>query len=658
MMRPVEGDGKGPRLGLRHGIVLVFALFAAGVVPLFFSFLDKARTLEADRIAGQVAVGEGTGDASPLERPLAREPFASSEGLPCPSTDLRLLVVAATGEESTLPAIREQLDYLGTPYTVHVAREDPGTLTPERLSDGCRGFYNGIILANGSLPYITDSGERASALGEREWRALSDYEAEFDVRRVAWYAYPNEDYGLRELRSLDTSEETLAAGLTEAGQEVFGYLRPDIGIDVRGAFAYLAEPTGGGTEVLISDAEGNALAARTTLPDGRERLALTFDSSPRLLHSKILGYGLVDWVSRGLFLGERRVYMSAQIDDLLLPTELMDGTNYRMTGDDLRAVLGWQRSVQESPLMRDFRLDMAYNAYGTTGLYSPDTLTPLADREQDEFKWISHTYKHLDLDEVDYPTALNEVRENARWAERNGLSRFDPEALVTPEYSGLKNPDVIDAAYTSGIRYMVGDVSVPGYENPSPNAGRHHPRRPSILLIPRYATNLFFDVSTPDEWVSEYNERYRDFWGSEMDYEEILDHESDVLLSYLLSGDMNPLMFHQANLRAYDGEATLLGDLLDMTLAKYERLYDLPVESPEMKELGERMERRMAYDRSGVEASVSRSGAGRLSITVERGAVVPVTGLPSADAATYAGERVSSVRVEPGERVVLPLSGG
>ena len=60
---------------------------------------------------------------------------AQSAGVTC-GTDLRVLVLSADGGEPDLPAIRDALDYLGTPYDVHVATDHPGGLTPARLSNG------------------------------------------------------------------------------------------------------------------------------------------------------------------------------------------------------------------------------------------------------------------------------------------------------------------------------------------------------------------------------------------------------------------------------------------------------------------------------------------------------------------------------------------
>src|SRR3982751_282347 len=59
--------------------------------------------------------------------------------------DMRVLVIAATGSEADLPAIITTLDYLGTPYTLHVAGNAPGALTADRLSSGCHANYQAVI---------------------------------------------------------------------------------------------------------------------------------------------------------------------------------------------------------------------------------------------------------------------------------------------------------------------------------------------------------------------------------------------------------------------------------------------------------------------------------------------------------------------------------
>src|SRR5262249_14995546 len=148
-------------------------------------------------------------------------------------------------------------------------------------------------------------------------------------------------------------------------------------------------------------------------------------------------------------------------------------------------------------------------------------------------------------------------------------TRFSSKNLITPEISGLAHPDALQAMYDTGIRYVVSDTSRVGMNNPTPNAGMHNVYQPGILTIPRRPTNLFYNVSTPEEWEGEYNELYRLYWGRDLSFEEILDVESEALLRYMLRFDMDPWMFHQANLRAYDGTRTLLTALLDAALAKF-----------------------------------------------------------------------------------------
>ena len=375
-----------------------------------------------------------------------------------------------------------------------------------------------------------------------------------------------------------------------------------------------------------------------------------------MAHNLVLDYGLINWVTRGLFLGEReRAYLSAQIDDLFIPNVIYatEDEKYRITGDDLQEVVAWQEKKQDQPTTERLRLDMAFNAYGTTRIYSPDTLTPAAKRYKDEFKWISHTYKHLDWDEVDYSTALSELRENDAWTQKVDLKEYQQENLVTPEYSGLENPLAMRAASEAGVRYVVGDNSIPEWNNPSPNAGFPHPLEPSILVIPRYPNNLGYDVSTPQQWTTQYNDRFRDTWGRNLSYEEILDKEGDVLLSYLLKGDIDPWMFHQANLRAYDGTRTTLTDLLDRTLEKYNALVKVPILSPTMDEIGRKMAERMRYNEAGVKASVVPGKS--ITITATKDAKVPVTGLRTTGAELYGGQYISYVSLDAGESVTLPL---
>jgi hypothetical protein len=157
------------------------------------------------------------------------------------------------------------------------------------------------------------------------------------------------------------------------------------------------------------------------------------------------------------------------------------------------------------------------------------------------------------------------------------------------------------------------------------------------------------------DWVAEYNCHYRSFWGRDLNYTEIIDKESDIMLQYLLKGDIDPLMFHQTNLKAYDGTHSLLGDLIDATIVKYKRYFNLPINTFTQNQIGNRMGNRTVYNTAGCSASIIPNTS--ITITCTTSSVyVPVTGLNTVDAETYGGQKISWVLVQPGIPVTLPLT--
>jgi len=192
-------------------------------------------------------------------------------------------------------------------------------------------------------------------------------------------------------------------------------------------------------------------------------------------------------------------------------------------------------------------------------------------------------------------------------------------------------------------------------DNPTPQTGIYNQYQPDILMVPRRPVNLYYNVTTPSQWTGEYNSIYHSYWGRDLSYGEILDKESDVLVQYMLRGEIDPWMFHQTNLRAYDGVHTLLGDLLDRTLDKYGSLFVLPARSLTHAALGEWMANRMRYNAAGIVASI-KPDQGTLTITASQSAVVPVTGLCTASSETYGGQCVSHVSLSAGQTVTYSIA--
>jgi peptidoglycan/xylan/chitin deacetylase (PgdA/CDA1 family) len=601
---------------------------------------------------------------------------------PIQSIDMRVLVVAADGNESVLPAIRNTLEYIGIPYDVVLATND--VLSQDRLCTmaGAYGVakYQGVVLTTGGLSYFNQGTQTwESAFTTEEWSRLSQYQAKYRVRQATLYTYPGgslpDGYGLGTPSPLWGAATTLTTTLTTAGRLVFPYLQPTAQIVIRNAWVYQAPATT--ATPLLSDASGNAIVSINNYPDGRQNLAVTADGNPYLLHSVALGYGIVNWVTKGLYVGERRVYMSPQPDDLLLDNDMWDpaansdqtGKTYRITDADYKKYREWQNK-RNSDRLGSIVTEMPFNGLGTDKLVYPNQKLPDAVRgNQSSFHWLSHTYSHPYLDNVTYTEMLSELQANHQVATTNlKFSSYFKDALVTPNITGLNNAEALRAMHDFGVRYLVSDTSkFCGHRDavraaqmgcPRPNVGIYNDLQPSVLMIPRYPANLFYNVSTPTEWVSEYNFIYRSYWGRDLTYTEILEAEGDVWMNYMFNFDMRPVMFHQANMRAYDGTRSLLGDLIDRTIAKYSTIYNLPPRSRTQRQIGNLMAQRMVLNDAVKPATgaplTARIVPGTTTSTIVvnnptgTAVTVPLTGVNLSGAAsreTYGGQTTSRVVV-------------
>lgn len=686
-MRPLRG--KGARRSSTVPAVTVAIVLALGV-------LACATTAGASRGGGQEQVvlappaldaGAASAPGQLQSRPANLTKAARPAALTAPAVvdpvDLKLLVISADGNETDLPYLKAVLGQIGIPFDVLIATQT--TLTPELLSDGAaHGYYQGVVLTTGNLTHSTDGGLTwSSAFDDSEWQTLYAYERQFGVRQVTSYTYPaylpdgdaTGAYGLAmdwAQTYVDTATTPLSATLTAAGEQVFPFLNPATPVTFRNAWVYrafegrcdAATDCASLTPLLKTD-DGHVVAIVKRYLDGRENLAATAANSSFLVHSALLSYGVVNWVTRGLFLGERHVNLDVQVDDTLLADELWDAAahatgaaTYRLSGADFDALVAWQQGWRSTALLSGLTLEHAFNGQGASGVYANDTLTPAVKAGQGAFAWVNHGWQHLDLDTADSATSLDEIQANVRVARQLKLTQFSKDAYVPANIRGLNNPAFLGAAAQLGIRYLVSDASQPGGGNPSPNAGRYSELQPSILVIPRRANNLFYNVLTPEQWVDEYNHYYGPrgvspfaHWDHDLSYAEILDHESDNLLVFMLRWDLDPWMFHQTNLADYGGGHSLLGDLLDATFAKYASHYRLPVRNLTEHDVGLLMAQRMAYDAAHVRASMTpcANGKTQLTLVADAAATAPVTGATiGKKAETYGGQPISYVALQAG----------
>jgi hypothetical protein len=444
--------------------------------------------------------------------------------------------------------------------------------------------------------------------------------------------------------------------------------------------------------------------------DGREYMAFTMDNNPYLFHSAIFHYGIVHWVTKGIFLGSRKTYLTPQVDDHFLENDLFDSSKaacipvgftadptfdpanqcptLRINGGDLASLANWQNTIRSNAQFSKFRVTHAFNGLGATaegGALPNDSLVAETRRQRSTFFWVNHTYSHENLDcytpmpnsgicrPATLPESLDQIDKNAAVANSLGLPH-DPTTMVTPNISGLNNPAFLAAAAQRGIRYLIADLSRPEGVPASPNTGIWNAHQPSILMIPRRATNIFYNTVTgfnllagslPDEYNYFYgpNGLFRiggpggpPFFTTIQTWQNVSERESDNLLGYMLRGEVYPSMFHQGNLHIYDGSKSLFSEVVGSTLNKFGVLSNLPVISLSQADLGRLMVRRMEYNASQVQATLTPGIS--VEIRAARGASIPITGVCSENCETYGADNQSQINISNGGVRTILLLGG
>ncbi|MBL8217128.1 MAG: hypothetical protein JNK87_40785 [Bryobacterales bacterium] len=611
--------------------------------------------------------------------------------------DMVLLVLGVDGTEPSFQAITSFLDHSAIPYRAVLKRTQP---LPQ-LTDGVKGFYQGVILSTGNLAYCTATCQ--SAMSDAEWGVLDQYTREFGVRTVAYYAWPEPRYGMTYVSALALNGTTANISFLTASSSVFPYLNRTNPLKAEWTYAYLSNPTPaqGETTTPILTMNGLTVGAVHRKADGREYLALTFDHNPNLNHSLALNYGLVNWVTRGVFLGVRKTYYMPQNDDHFLASNLFvasdprcipgaftsDPTSSsmdncptaRMTSSDINNLSSWQDRWRARSQFANFKLAMAFNGYGTPtggGVNNGDALSTWSTLLRSKFHWVSHTFDHENLDcfrpvpnsgictPATYAQSVTEITENIRVANAMGLP-LDRASMVTPAISGLTNPNFLAAAAANGIRYLVSDMSRPEGRPAVPNTGINMSN--GIFLIPRRATNIFYNTnngntgtngSEPDEYNYFYGPagRFRlpdgsPFFPTIQTWNNIIEREANTIITYMLRGEMYPLMFHQANYVRFNTSRTLFTDLTDAVFNKWSAISTLPVLSPGQSEIGVALQELMAYRAANVKGTWYPGS--RIVLTATGTSKVPVTGICTTGCQTYGTERVSYVPLSAGQTLTV-----
>lgn len=551
---------------------------------------------------------------------------------------LRVLVIATgtPAEDEALNLISGTLTNIGVHYDVLNTRLD--TLTEERLFSGTHGNFNGIILTDSQLVFFIPGVGYQPGLTLAEWQILHNYEQSFGVREVVLGGWPaldaslDLDYGLQYVSSVDRTNPVNARWVPPAGgTEIFEYVNPDNALVVND-WSYVTAASGSATgptvqPLLAIDGDTNRiLVAELRYANGREVLFSSITNATFLIHSKVLAYEFLNYATKGVFIGAREVALATHIDDVFLSTELWDpvsnttpaeGVAVRMDENDIGSVITAQDALHtQHPTTADFQLDIVFNAMGST---AGDPLTSAIQANQTDFRYINHTYSHLDMETAVYSDALFEINENLAIWNTLGFPNLIESgvSLVTGKHSGLHtvslsfpagmNPALFDAARDANISYIAMDSS-----QPNENIVQYAPGY-SIVMLPRRPSALFYNVAAPAEWVDEYNYIFRERFieagqdpctipgavCNQRNYDEILQAESELALRQLLEFRLWPYYMHQANLKNYDGTGkTLLFDWLEAVVSRYEVNMRLPLKSYQFYSIGD-------YSRDRLDASTA-----------------------------------------------------
>ncbi|MBX3314171.1 MAG: hypothetical protein KF906_07605 [Actinobacteria bacterium] len=624
--------------------------------------------------------------------------------------DLRVLVL--DDGSVNVEMLLAELDLEGVPHDV-IDLTDGGRspITPALLADdtaeGGKGhaFYQGVILPTHAPTELTAT----------EMSNIEAFQRHYGIRRLAAFAWPGPESGAQwpatgplYAGSLDGSTAHTAASIPWLDGPIpidggsWGALAVPQQVDGKNVFESIITvpvPGSGQQAPILGMATGNGL----------DELQLTITGNEYQEYARVIAPVAIDYLTRGVHLGQWRNYFAVHIDDVFLPDERWSTTSnctpgedcptgittpeIRMTPAEVSSTIAWQNA-------NGFTLDLAYNGGGSQDaqddLEGPDPLTEALKANVGQFDWINHTYRHEFLgcikdtsvrpwqcqrtfffNQIVWFSQANiqsELNTNIAWASTNGIP-IDQTEVVTGEHSGLAtlpqqpidNPNLVPALNNSPITWMASDAS------------REHDQRQvgPALTVPRYPMNIFYNVATEAEEVDEYNWIYTSAadGGSgicETDPNStcitplgpggfdsyIVPTETTIAMQHVLRNDPRPTYAHQSNL----SEDQVLLPVLSSILNRYKGIYSdsAPIVSPTMTQSGTLIRDMTRWATVGVvpgsQVTAYRQNGQVVINTTGSAVAVPLTvGLNSSYGESWGGRRSGWTTVAPGTPFVVDL---
>ncbi|SPO06303.1 related to extracellular serine-rich protein [Cephalotrichum gorgonifer] len=521
----------------------------------------------------------------------------------------------------------------GIPYEVLLVPRE-GAALPELTSSEEDGNYGGIVVLN-EVGYDYDDGWR-SALTEEQWDSVYEYQTSFGVRLVRLNVFPTSEFGVTTanpsgLGCCDEGvEQTIS--IIDDSQFTTARLKIDTPLSTTGLWHYPATITDDSIATAFAEFSPGgemfteeSVAAVINNIDGREQMVFFMSwATDWSVASNYLQHAYIHWMTRGIFLGHRKIYLNTQVDDVHLDTPMFWPTDevFRTVVEDFEIHKAWQVDINARlPEGSDYFMDLCHNGNGDIIVATdtdegweicdpnetidyPEVVDPplefmkppgtgvdvwppefqdynwtiecceidllaawfMVPENRDAFAHVSHTFTHLELNNATYDDAWREIAFNRDWLIQVGIAdgeRFSPEGIVPPAITGLHNADVIRAWMDNGIKYVVGDNTRPLLRNSESDFW------PKISNV---EDNGHEGLVIVPRWATNiyYNcdtpECTTREWiettqrPEDVTFIDLMDVEISTNVRYLLGLHHDPYMFHQANTRATGMDTVQIGD--------------------------------------------------------------------------------------------------
>ncbi|KAF2686123.1 hypothetical protein K458DRAFT_363727 [Lentithecium fluviatile CBS 122367] len=396
----------------------------------------------------------------------------------------------------------------GVPYRV-IDLSLPASGFPQLNSTPDTGNFGGIVAV--SARDYKGGDDWNKVLSDKQWQELYKYQEAFGVRMVRLNAWPNAEFGVQNTGGAVTADQPVA--VTNGKDFATANIIVNAQMSTLNLSKYPAKITN--TSIASEIAQFSNGSSKTTAavinkyPSGREQQVWFTAFDPNLTSSTLLSHAWIHWLTRGLYLGFRRIYFNTQVDDVFVMTELYKtGKSFRVQAADLKEHVTWAKEVNSKlPAGSSYVIELGHNGNGNIeeavehdynndpafcnpqeGVEYPDqtdgppeymkpigTGKDLWDKKFKKFQWslecsgldplevyltdktnmhsffhVSHTFTHEDETNATYSDVVKEITWNQEWFKRLGFTDSASASYFSP--NGLIPPGITGLHNGDAIR--------------------------------------------------------------------------------------------------------------------------------------------------------------------------------------------------------------